>query len=77
MHKRDSNMHKIPLFSPEFMSYDVRYEPVNFVVSGVGVPKKFKLENLLKKFILFKTQFFFFGEVLVVMCSKHKRNFKN
>ena len=59
MHKRDSNMHKIPLFRPEFMSYDVRYEPVNFVVSGVGVPKKFKLENLLKKFILFKTQFFF------------------
>jgi len=41
-----------------FMSYDVRYEPVNFVVSGAGVPKKFRLESLLKKFILFKTQFF-------------------
>ena len=29
-------MRKIPSFSPEFMSYDVRYEPVNFVVSGAG-----------------------------------------
>ena len=58
MHKRDSNMHEIPFFSPEFMSYDVRYEPVNFMVSGAGVPKKFRLESLLKIFILFKTQLF-------------------
>ena len=58
MRKRDSNMHKIPFFSPEFMSYDVRYEPVNFMVSGAGVPKKFRLESLLKIFILFKTQLF-------------------
>ena len=58
MRKRDSNMHKIPFFSPEFMSYDVRYEPVNFMVSGAGVSKKFRLESLLKIFILFKTQLF-------------------
>ena len=76
MHKRDSNMHKIPSFSPEFLSYDVRYEPVNFVVSRAGVPKKFRLESLLKK-IHFVQNAIFFGEVLVVMCSKHKRHFEN
>ena len=59
MHKRDSNMHKIPLCSPEFMCYDVRYEPVNFVVSGAVVPKKFRLENLLKNSFCSKRNFFF------------------
>ena len=69
MRKRDSNMHKIPFFSPEFMSYDVRYEPVNFMVSGAGVPKKFNIHFVQNAIV--------FGEVLVVMCSKHKRNFEN
>ena len=63
-------------FSVLSLSYDVRYEPINFVVSGAVVPKKFRLENLLKNSFCSRRNFFF-GEVLVVMCSKHKRNFKN
>ena len=46
-------------------------------LSIAGVPKKFRLKNLLKKIHFVQNAILFFGEVLVVMCSKHKRNFKN
>lgn len=32
----------------ESMFDDVRYEPINFVISGKGVSKKFKLQKILK-----------------------------
>ena len=44
--------------------------------SAERVPKKFRLESLLKK-IHFVQNAIFFGEVLVVMCFKHKRNCEN
>ena len=34
-------------FSVLSLSYDVKCEPVNFGISGTGVTKKFRLENLL------------------------------
>ena len=41
------------------MSYDVRDKPVNFMISGKGVPEKFRhLENL----ILFLKNAIFFEE---------------
>ena len=38
---------------PESTSLDFAYEPINFVVSGTGVSKKFTLKKTLKNPILF------------------------
>ena len=43
----------------ESMFDDVRYEPINFVISRKGVSKRFRLKKILKNLIL----------LLLVMCS--------
>lgn len=52
-------LNKIRFSVPESMSLDFAFEPINFVVSGTGVSKKFILKKNSKK-----SHF-----VLVVMCS--------
>ena len=34
---------------PEFLSYDITYEPVNFVIRRTSVPKNFRIWNFLQK----------------------------
>ena len=43
--KQDSCI-KSRFLVPESMSHDFAYEPINFVVSGTGVSKKFILKKL-------------------------------
>ena len=51
------------------------YKPVNFVISGTGVPKKFRLEKRLKNIIIFVQSAIFFEKVLVVMFFQLTRMF--
>ena len=51
------------------------YKPVNFVISGTGVPKKFRLEKRLKNIIIFVQSAIFFEKVLVVMLFQLTRMF--
>lgn len=48
---------------------NITYKPVNFVIGGTGVAKKFRLEKRLKNIIIFVQNAILFEKGLVVMCS--------